>query len=88
MEINTGDGTLAQLAKLHKCIRILASQAGHPFEDMKIYVKDLSGLVIKRSINEKEYCDWKSFAKCSKDDLNLAIQACIELGDSFNLNLR
>jgi hypothetical protein len=88
MEVNTGDGTLAQLAKLHKCIRLLAAHTGNAFDDMKIYIKDLSGLLIRRTIENKEYCDWKSFGKCSKDDLNLAIQSCIELGDKFNLNLR
>ena len=36
--------------------------------------------------NNTEYC--KSFAKCDKEELNLAIQACIEAGDFSNMNLR
>lgn len=88
MEINSGDGTLSQLAKLHKCIRILANQSGNTFDDIKMVIKDNAGLVIKRTVLGQEYIDWKSFANCSKDDLNLAIQACIELGDSMSLNLR
>lgn len=88
MEINEGDGTLSQLAKVHKCIRILANYTGITFEDLKIAIKDKSGLVIKREVMGKEYMCWKSFGNCSRDDLNLAIQACIELGDDFKLNLR
>lgn len=88
IEINSADGTLAQLAKVHKCIRVIAAQTGNTFEDIKMVVKDKSGLVVRREVMDKEYMDWKSFAKCSRDDLNLAIQACIELGDQFTLNLR
>ena len=29
-----------------------------------------------------------SFADCDKDELNLAIQACIEIGEFNNMNLR
>ena len=88
MEINSGDGTLDQLAKVHKCIRVLANQSGCTFEDMKMVIKDRSGLVIKRTVLGKEYMDWKSFGNISRDDLGLAIQTCIELGDAMKLNLR
>jgi hypothetical protein len=88
MEINSADGTLAQLAKVHKCIRVIAAQTGNTFDDIKIVIKDMSGLVVKRTVMDKEYMDWKSFGNCSRDDLNLAIQACIDLGDQFTLNLR
>lgn len=88
MEINTGDGTLAQLAKVHKCIRVLANHAGYNFDDMKLAVKDKSGLVVMRTVIGKEYLDWKSFRDCSREDLNLAIQACIDIGDDMGVNLR
>lgn len=88
MEINNADGTLAQLAKVHKCIRILASHTGHSFEDIKLVIKDRSGLLIKRTVMDKEYIDWKSFGDCSRDELNLAIQACVDMGDDVGLNLR
>jgi hypothetical protein len=88
MEINSGDGTLSQLAKVHKCIRVIANQSGNTFDDIKMVIKDHAGLVIRRSVLNKEYMDWKSFGDCSRDDLNLAIQACIELGDTMTLNLR
>ena len=88
MEVTNGNGTLAQLAKVHKCIRVLASDLGYSFEDVKFLVKDKAGLVIKRNVGDKEYNDWKSFADCSVEELNLAIQACIELGDFVGSNLR
>lgn len=88
MEVNIGTGTLGQLAKVHKCIRVLALDLGYTFEDVKLLVKEKAGLVHKRTIEGKEYLDWKSFGNCSSDDLNLAIQACIEIGDTVGSNLR
>lgn len=88
MEVNTGTGTLAQLAKVHKCIRVLANDIGYTFEEVKILVKERAGLVTMRTIEGKEYMDWKSFGNASRDDLNLAIQACIEIGDEVGSNLR
>ena len=88
MEATNGNGTLAQLAKVHKCIRVLASDIGYSFEDVKFLVKDKAGLVIKRNVGDNVYNDWKSFADCSVEELNLAIQACIELGDFVGSNLR
>jgi len=98
MEINSADNTLLQLAKVHKCIREIAKHTGNSFDDIKMVVKDKAGLVIKREVTvlntvdpgfgTKTYMDWKSFGKISKDDLGLAIQACIELGDHVGLNLR
>lgn len=88
MEVNEGTGSLGQLAKVHKCIRILADDLGYTFEEMKLVIKDRAGLFVKRSIDGKDYFDWKSFGSCSKEDLNLAIQACIELGDEMGINLR
>ena len=88
MEVNTGTGTLAQLAKVHKCIRVLASDIGYTFDEVKMLVKDRAGLVTSRTIEGKEYMDWKSFGNCSMEDLNLAIQACIEIGDEVGSNLR
>jgi len=88
IEITSADSSLTQLAKVHKCIRVIANHSGNNFEDIKMVIKDRSGLVVRRNALGKEYMDWKSFADCSKDDLNLAIQTCIELGDSMKLNLR
>lgn len=66
----------AQLAKVHACIRELAKESGYTFEEMKDIIKENSGLA------------GKSFADCSRDELMLAIEACIKLGkDNFNISL-
>lgn len=78
------DNTLAQLAKVHKCIRTLASYNGSSFKDMKREIKRLSGMYIETPNGNFEV----SFSKVSREDLNLAIQACIELGDEMEINLR
>jgi hypothetical protein len=70
------DHSKAQLAKVHACIRELAKESGYTFEEMKDIIKENSGLA------------GKSFADCSKDELMLAIEACIKLGkDNFNISL-
>jgi hypothetical protein len=53
-----------------------AKELGYTFDEMKLVVKQASGL------------EDKSFADCSKDDLMLAIEACIQIGrEQFNLSL-
>ena len=81
------DGTLPQLAKLHVMIKHLAMHIGETVENMKILIKDRAGLCIARSVAGKEYFLAKSFADCSKDELSLAIQAAIEIGEEVNFLL-
>jgi len=70
------DHSKAQLAKVHACIRELAKESGYTFDEMKLVVKQASGL------------EGKSFADCSKDELMLAIEGCIQIGrEQFNINL-
>lgn len=70
------DHSKAQLAKVHACIREMAKESGYTFDEMKDVVKEASGL------------EGKSFADCSKDELMLSIEACIQIGrEQFNLNL-
>lgn len=71
--------SLAQLAKLYKCIRTIAAESGYTFNEVKYLVKDNSGLVIDS--------EPMSFAECSSTDINIAIQTAIEIGRMFNLNL-
>lgn len=76
VEISNPDHSKAQLAKVHACIRELAKESGYSFDDMKDIVKEYAGLT------------GKSFAECSKSDLMLAIEACIEIGrENYNINL-
>jgi hypothetical protein len=69
----------AQLSKVHKVIRELALYTGVTFEEMKELVKQRAGLCSNTAL--------KSFADCSKDELSLAIQACIEIGDDVGFSL-
>jgi len=78
-EVASSSGNYAQLSKLHKCIRELANYTGDSFEDMKVQVKVRSGLCIDN--------DCRSFADCSVQELSLAIQAVIEIGDIVGFNL-
>jgi hypothetical protein len=78
------DGTNAQLAKIHAMIRELANEVGHTFQEMKLETKRKAGLCFVR--DKQEYC--KSFKDCSKQELNLVIQALIEIGDFTGVNLR
>lgn len=72
--------SLAQLAKVHACIRTIAMESGYTFTEVKKLVKDYSGL----SLDGAD----KSFSDCSMPELMLAIQACIEIGYEYNLNLQ
>jgi hypothetical protein len=81
----SGDkGSVPQLAKVHAMIREIAQEIGYTFEEAKSTVKKASGLCFPKEGTES--C--KSFADCDKDELNLVIQACIEIGDFTGMNLR
>ena len=76
IDLANADHSKAQLAKVHACIRELAKESGYTFEEMKNVIKEYTGL------------ENKSFAECSKDELMLAIEACIQIGrDNYNINL-
>lgn len=76
LDLASADHSKAQLAKVHACIRELAKESGYTFEEMKVVIKKAAGL------------EDKSFGDCSKDELMLAIEACIEIGrEQFNINL-
>jgi hypothetical protein len=86
-EATHDDGTLPQLAKLHAMIKSLANHIGETAENIKLLVKDRAGLCIAREVAGKEYFLAKSFAECSKQELSLAIQAAIEIGQEVNFLL-
>jgi len=79
-DAHVDNGTFAQISKLKVSIRELASESGHSFEEMQNIVKERAGLCWD------DYC--KSFGDCSIDELSLAIQATLEIGDDLNINLR
>jgi len=76
-EANKDDGTNNQLAKIHVCIRKLAQEIGYDFEDMKIIVKQRSGLISGKHV--------KSFANCSKEELGLVIETINDIGAAVNI---
>lgn len=87
-DANKDDGTLAQLAKIHKCIREIAKETGNDFEDIKDLIKVRAGFCFKKNIDGEIITKCKSFGKASKEDLGFVIEALIKLGDMVNINCR
>jgi hypothetical protein len=87
-DANTDDGNLAQLAKVHKCIRELAKETGVTFEDMKLEIKKAAGMCVVKEIGGEKYMVCKSFGDSSKDDLSMVIQTIIQRGDFVGINFR
>lgn len=85
IDLANANHSRAQINKVHACIRELAKESGYTFEEMKKIVKERSGLCYTDSEGE-ESC--RSFADCTKDQLMLAIEACIEIGVELNVNLQ
>lgn len=87
-DANKDDGTLAQLAKIHKCIREIAKETGNDFEDIKDLIKMRSGFCFEKEVDGKIITKCKSFSKASKEDLSFVIEALIKLGDLVGVNCR
>jgi hypothetical protein len=85
IELQSENGNLAQLAKIHAMIRALSNHSGLTFEEMKLLVKNQAGMCYTSlDSNGKETFVCKSFKECSSADLNLAIQAAQEIGQKIN----
>jgi predicted DNA-binding antitoxin AbrB/MazE fold protein len=81
-EVVKDDHSLVQLAKVHALIRELAHCTGNEFEDVKLEVKRKAGLTVKAKDSEGKSLEYvKSFADCSKEQLSMAIEACILIGE-------
>jgi hypothetical protein len=81
-EVQTNNGSLAQLAKIHAMIKDLANYTGYTFDEMKLYVKEEAGMCYTSSDNSKLIC--KSFADSSKEELNMVIQTILEIAQKVN----
>jgi hypothetical protein len=79
-EVIRSSVSYAQLSKLHKCIRIIAGHTGHSFDEIKEIVKMKTGLYTEAN-------KFKSFADLSKDEVSLAINTVMELGQELGLSL-
>lgn len=82
-EIQSNNGTLAQLAKIHAIIRNLSNHTGYTFDEMKLYVKEEAGMCY--TSQNKLIC--KSFSDCSKEELNMVIQTLEEIGRKVNFQV-
>jgi len=71
------NGSLAQLAKIHADIRHISNISGHTFEEIKLLVKTEAGLVIETETSPQI----KSFADCSKEELNVVLQILSKIID-------
>ena len=80
IEVSGKQATYPQMKRIHAMIRQLSTDTGQGFEELKDLVKKKSGLCID------DQC--KSFADCDTDELNGAIQACVDIGDFCGSNLR
>lgn len=87
-DLNKDNGSLVQLAKIHKCIKEIAIFTGHDFCDVKMLVKDLCGLAITYKSKGDKKTEYKSFSVCSKDELGLVIEMIISIGDFIGINFR
>lgn len=79
-ELSKG-GTYAQISKLQACTRELSKHLGYTHEEVKDMVKVRAGLYNSEG-------DIKSFADCTKEELTLAIQAVLDLGEQVDFPLQ
>ena len=80
-EAFANNGTNAQLAKIHVCLKQLATDTGNSVSDLKREVKSRCGLCWDTP--DGEYC--KSFADCSKEELTLVIEEVKQIGDMVGI---
>lgn len=88
MEAHKDDGTLAQLAKIHVCIRELAKEQGEMFDKTKLDILKMSGLCFVVEYDGEKVLFCKSLADCSKEELGLVIESLIQAGDTIGINFR
>ena len=77
--------TAGQLAKAHALIREIANSTGHTFEEIKLVIKQNTGLIVSETSTTPESI--KSFADCSKEEMSRVIEECIELGNDLGIYL-
>ena len=80
-EIITESKTNSQLRKVNQCARVLASETGASFEDMKNEIKKKAGFY-----NEATNT-YKSHKIMSKEDLSACIKAALEIGEGLDCRL-
>ena len=86
-QVQESNATALQISKVHANIRELAGDTGHTFEEIKNVVKEKCGLYTVKEEKGEKITLFKSFADCSRQEINLAIQASIEIGENLGINL-
>lgn len=79
--------SIAQISKVHACIRTIAHDIGFSFEDMKLIVKERAGLCFEVEEDFKKKVVCKSFADCSSEEMSMAIEACNEIAEKHGIIL-
>lgn len=79
-EEQSTDGTYAQISKLQACTRELSKHLGYTHEEIKDIIKHKADLYTPEG-------ELKSFAQCSKEELSLAIEAVLDLGEQVDFPL-
>lgn len=82
--IESKKASVAQISKVHACIRQIAGELGNSFDEMKHIIKMKAGLLY---LDGNDNVIEKSFSDCSKEELNSAIQACEELAQNQGIIL-
>jgi hypothetical protein len=88
LESNKDDGTLAQLAKIHVCLRELGKEIGYTFEEIKLEMLKMSGLCFLTQHQGQTVLFCKNLGDCSKEELSLMIEAIIKAGDTAGIKFR
>ena len=83
----TSDASPAQIAKVHACIREIAGELGYSFDDIKLIIKEKSGLCYEVVDEGQKKVLCKSFADISKEEMTLAIEACNQIAADNNIIL-
>ncbi len=83
--INGDDKTAGQLAKVHALIRELANSTGHTTQEIKLLIKERTGLRVPAS--DTTEASYKSFGICNKQEMSNAIEECIALGHDLGIYL-
>lgn len=86
-DANVDNGTLAQLAKIHKCIREISKETGTSFEETKKLVTKKAGLCFEKEVNGEVKEFYKSFSIASKAELCSVIETIMEISDLLGINL-
>lgn len=73
----------AQISKVHASIRMIAQELGYSFSDMKLIVKEYSGLCYEAE--GEVVCI--SFADCSSQEISAAIEAANQIAEENGIIL-